>query len=133
MSFQQNDHREIYFRIRALAREMRKHSTPAEDHFWEQVRDRKLFGLKWNRQFIIQYPLEMNTSKFYIADFYCHQVKLVAELDGQIHRRQQEQDLLRTEHLMERGFTVIRFENKMVLKYWDKVEQTIREYMESCR
>ena len=125
-----NNQRKIYFHIRALAREMRKHSTPAEDFFWEQVRDRKLFGLKWNRQFIIECPLEMNNLKYYIADFHCHLLKLVVELDGQIHRKQQEQDLIRTEQLIERGFTVLRFENEMILEHWDEVEKRILEFME---
>ncbi len=133
MSNSKNAQRDTYFHIRTLAREMRKHSTPAEDFFWEQVRDRKLFGLKWNRQFIILCPLEMNSSKYYIADFHCHELKLVVELDGQIHRKQQDQDLLRTDQLMEIGFTVLRFENRMVLEHWDMVEKTIRKFIESDR
>jgi len=131
MSNHLNDQRKTYFLIRALARDMRKNATLAEDFFWEKVRDRRLFGLKWNRQFIIHCPLEMNASKYYIADFHCHQLKLVVELDGQIHRKQLEQDLVRTELLVERGFTVIRFENHIVLEHWDIVENTIREFMKS--
>ena len=130
MSFHQFDQRKIYFHIRALAREMRKNSTPAEDFFWEKVRDRKLFGLKWNRQFIIHCPMEMNASKFYIADMHCHQLKLVVELDGQIHLKQIEEDLIRTEQLMDRGFNVIRFENELVLKHWEDVEKKILEFMQ---
>jgi|WetSurMetagenome_2_1015567.scaffolds.fasta_scaffold272663_2 very-short-patch-repair endonuclease len=131
MFHHQLNQRKIYFRIRVLAREMRKNSTPAEDFFWQRVRDRKLFGLKWNRQFIIVCPLEMNSIKYYIADFHCHQLKLVVELDGQIHLKQKEQDLLRTEQLIENGFTVLRFENKVVLEHWEDVEKIIKEYMDN--
>jgi len=133
MSFHQFNQWKIYFHIRELAREMRKNATPAEDFYWEKVRNRKLFGLKWNRQFIIQCPLEMNAFKYYIADFHCHQLKLVVELDGQIHLKQIEEDLLRTEQLIERGFNVMRFENRMVLEHWDEVEKKILEFMENQR
>jgi very-short-patch-repair endonuclease len=66
----------IYFRIRELAREMRKNATPAEDFFWERVRNRKLFGLKWNRQYIIECQGDMNSIKYYVADFHCYQLKV---------------------------------------------------------
>jgi len=123
--------RELYLKIRGLAREMRKKSTKAEDCFWEKVHDRRLFGLKWNRQFIIQCPIDPDFTKYYIADFHCHELKLVVELDGQIHLKQQEDDLIRTERLCELGFRVIRFSNEQVLNHWDAVEDCIREYMQS--
>jgi very-short-patch-repair endonuclease len=121
----------VYFRIRDLAREMRKNATPAEEFFWEQVRNRKLFGLKWNRQFIIECTGAMNSVKYYVADFHCHELKLVVELDGHIHLKLTQEDLIRTEHLIENGFSVIRFENQTVLENWELVKETIREFMEN--
>jgi very-short-patch-repair endonuclease len=121
--------RKLYLRVRALAREMRKNPTEAEDFFWEKVRDRKLFGLKWNRQFIIQCQIDPDYIKFYIADYHCHEHSLIVELDGQIHLRQQDEDLLRTDRMIEFGFTVLRFTNDQVLNHWDEVEQIIKEYI----
>ena len=130
MLHRRKGNRELYLKIRALARKMRKNSTKAEDFFWEKVRDRRLFGLKWNRQFIIQCPIDSIFTKFYIADFHCHQLSLIIELDGQIHLKQQEEDHIRTERICEFGFTVIRFTNEQVLEDWESVELKIKQHME---
>ena len=123
--------KELYLRIRALAREMRKYPTEAEKYFWEKVRDRRLFGLKINRQFIIQCPIDSIFTKYYIADFHCYRLKMIIELDGHIHLKLQSEDLLRTENMIELGFTVIRFTNEQILNHWEEVERRIKEYMDS--
>lgn len=130
MLHRRTGNRELYLKIRGLAREMRKNPTKAEDFFWEKVRDRRLFGLKWNRQFIIQCPMDSIFTKFYISDFHCHKLKLIIELDGQIHLKQQQEDHIRTEHICEFGFTMMRFTNEQVLNQWDEVENSIRDCME---
>ncbi len=121
--------KKLYLRIRYLARKMRKGPTEAEDFFWEKVRDRRLFGLKWNRQFIIQCRLTPEFIKYYIADFHCHEHKLIVELDGQIHLRQGEKDMIRTYRMMEYGYTVLRFPNDQIMKDWVEVESVIRMYV----
>ncbi len=131
MLHQHRPHTELYLRVRILARRMRKNATPAENFFWEKVRNRKLFGLKINRQFIIQCRISPDFVKFYIADFHCHELKLVIELDGQIHLRQQSEDMIRTEHMIRYGFTVIRFTNEQVLRNWEEVEAVLNELMEA--
>jgi len=101
-------------------RELRKNSTNAEKIFWERVRNRKFMGLKINRQFPIFYDL-LGKESFFIADFYCHEKKLVIELDGKIHARQKEQDELRTEIMNQLGIKVIRFKNEEVEQNIDNV------------
>ncbi|WP_317132204.1 endonuclease domain-containing protein [Flagellimonas hymeniacidonis] len=66
----------------------------------------------------------------YIVDFYCASEKLIIELDGQVHFNSiaQEKDFIRTKHLEGLGFTVIRFENKMVFNNLPFVLQEIQEY-----
>ena len=59
------------------ARELRKNQTPAEQILWEMLRDRRFLNLKFRRQHQIG---------DYIADFYCHDLKLIIELDGSVHR-----------------------------------------------
>jgi very-short-patch-repair endonuclease len=127
----QNDNKEaIYYTIREFAREMRNRPTPAESFFWEKVRGRKYFGLKWNRQFIIECPIISGSVKYYIADFHCHQLKLIVELDGQIHKKQKMKDLIRTEDLTVFGFSVLRFTNQQVLEDWEGVVREIRKLIE---
>ena len=102
-------------------RELRKNSTKAEQVFWERVRNRKFEGKKFNRQFPIFYDL-YGKETFFIADFYCHEEKLVIELDGKIHDYTKEQDKLRTGIINLLGIRVIRFKN-------EEVEQNIENVM----
>ncbi|WKZ68452.1 MAG: endonuclease domain-containing protein [Melioribacteraceae bacterium] len=111
-----------------LCRELRKNSTKAEIIFWEAVRNRKFMGKKFNRQFPLFYNLGGKES-FYIADFYCHELKLVIEIDGGYHIKQKEFDMLRTEDIKNLGVTVIRFTNKEIETDLSKVLNEIkREY-----
>ncbi len=101
------------------AMELRKNLTPAEDKLWDALRNRRLCGFKFRRQ----HPL-----KQFIADFYCHEKKLVIELDGEIHQKQEisEYDEGRTFELEKFGLTVLRFKNEEVLRSFDKVLDMIK-------
>jgi cyclase len=61
--------------IFANAKKLRYNMTPAENMLWGYL------NLKTNLKFRRQHPLGD-----YIADFYCHQHKLVIEIDGSIHQ-----------------------------------------------
>ena len=67
-------------------RKLRKQSTKAEKIFWEVVRNRKIKGKKFQRQFPIRFEID-GKQRFFITDFCCFENKLVVELDGQIHER----------------------------------------------
>ena len=88
------------------AREMRHDPTPAEATLWRALRNRNL-----NYKFRRQHPIDK-----FIIDFYCAQVKLCVELDGDTHFElsQQEYDLARTAYLEELGYKIIRFSNQDV-------------------
>ena len=100
--------------VRERCREFRKRQTPAEKIFWEAVRNRKVMGLKFYRQYPIFFDY-FGKETFYIADFYCHEKKLVIEIDGKIHERQQAQDEIRTFVINLLGMEVLRFGNEEVL------------------
>jgi very-short-patch-repair endonuclease len=76
--------------IQEQARQLRKEMTPAEQILWDRLRGRRFQGLKFRRQ----HPLGR-----FIVDFYCAEHRLVIELDGGIHRHQQEYDQARTDAL----------------------------------
>ena len=63
----------------------------------------------------------------YIADFYCHQARLVVELDGSQHYdpTRQEKDLQRTAYLTAQGLKVLRFTNLEVTRQFSAVCQAI--------
>ena len=87
------------------ARANRKTATAAEDILWNALRGRKFLNLKFRRQ----HPLNA-----YIVDFYCHELKLVIEVDGKYHQEtaQIKYDEERTKELEAMGIKVMRLTNK---------------------
>ena len=90
------------------AKFLRNSMTEAENKLWNELRDRRLDGYKFRRQ----HPI-----KRFIADFYCHEAKLVVEVDGEIHNEEsnKEYDEGRTYELAEYSIRVIRFTNWEIL------------------
>ncbi len=81
---------------------------------WQLLRARRFIKLKFRRQHVI---------KPYIVDFYCHELKLVIELDGCQHGTDDtvEDDTKRTLFLEALGLTVVRYWNHDVLGRMDVV------------
>jgi len=100
------------------SREMRKNMTEAENVFWKMVRARKLSGLKFRRQQIID---------GFIVDFYCDSLGLCVEIDGGVHDTEEKRvyDRLRSEALELRKMKVLRFRNEEVLNDIDSVKAKI--------
>jgi very-short-patch-repair endonuclease len=108
-------------KIRTRARELGKTMTPAEEMLWQQLRGRRLGGLKFRRQ----HPLGN-----LIVDFYCAEHRLVIEVDGGIHAAQRESDAERTQQLVDHGYRVIRLTNKQVE---EAVGETLSIILAACR
>ena len=87
------------------ARTFRKQMTPEETQLWQQLRARRLDGLHWRRQQVIG---------GFIADFYCHAVGIVIEIDGAVHLQQVEYDCARDKIFTWSGLLVLRFTNTEV-------------------
>jgi very-short-patch-repair endonuclease len=122
-SYNDNLHKGSIGKLFEYARDLRKNETSAEDLLWRNLRNRRLDGLKFRRQ----HPLDK-----FIADFYCHEKRLVIEVDGSVHdsRDAKEGDDGRTFELKELGITVIRFRNEEVLNDMSLVLKMIREVVE---
>jgi very-short-patch-repair endonuclease len=106
------------------ARLLRQNQTPAEEILWKNLKNRKWKGLKFNRQFPIPFNYH-GQSRFFIADFYCHELKLVIEVDGGIHSNQKEYDQLRTIIISMLNIRVIRFSNEQIITDVKAVLQSI--------
>ena len=110
-----------------LRRELRTHGTIAEATLWQMLKSRQIEGFKFRRQFGIG-P--------YILDFYCPELRLCIELDGQPHFTPEgyEYDLHRTEYLNRfHGIQVMRFENIDVFCYPENVLSEIRHMIDKLR
>ena len=88
---------------RLRAREMRHAPVSAEKLFWNEVRDRRLGGHKFRRQYLIG-P--------FVVDFVCVEKKLIVELDGVLHADRPNYDKERDEFLEAQGYRVMRFRNE---------------------
>jgi leucyl-tRNA synthetase len=97
------------------AKEMRNNPTEAEKMLWLNLKSKAL-DYKFRQQHLIA---------DFIVDFVCLSKKLVVEVDGGIHDDREEADAERTKVLNEKGFKVIRFNNKEVLNNIDSVLDTI--------
>jgi very-short-patch-repair endonuclease len=98
------------------ARSLRKTMTEAEKSLWFHLRDRRLLGTKFRRQYA-RGP--------YIADFACVELKIVIELDGSQHMTQESYDKRRDAFMKQQGFTILRFWNNDVLSKTDNVVEAI--------
>jgi very-short-patch-repair endonuclease len=118
-----------YVKALHFARDMRKNPTQAEDLFWQHVRRRKLFSLKFNRQYVIQHAVINNEAHYFIVDFICLEHRLIIEIDGSIHDAQRDYDATREKILNEMGFVILRFSNKDVLDRVSFIEDRIALYL----
>ena len=103
-------------KLKPNAQHLRKHMTKEEAHLWYQCLCR--YKPCFRRQYVIGN---------YIVDFYCHQAKLVVELDGSQHYTPEEKqrDQIRTEYLQSLGLQVLRFSNLDVMQRFRSVCEAI--------
>jgi very-short-patch-repair endonuclease len=100
------------------AREMRKNPTDSEKKLWKELQKFRTKGFIFRRQ----HPIDI-----FIADFYCHKLRLIIEADGEIHDNEesQEYDEGRSAELEKYDIKVLRFKNSEVLNNMNKVTTTI--------
>ncbi|TMI61650.1 MAG: endonuclease domain-containing protein [Bacteroidetes bacterium] len=82
---------------------LRKNPTHEEMLLWQFLKVNQL-GVRFKRQ----HPIWL-----YIADFYCHELKLVIEIDGSVHNIKEvmENDIIREDDIKSFGIKVVRFKN----------------------
>jgi len=105
------------------AKALRYNMTAAENALWASL------GLKFpNTKFRRQHPLGQ-----YIADFYCHQHKLVIEVDGSIHSLPKviQNDFEKQQFLEGQGLKVLRFTNNQVFNNLEQVLESINKNISS--
>jgi len=99
-----------------FARELRKDMTDAEKILWTHLKE-GIQNLKVRRQHPIGH---------YVADFYCHKLKLIIEVDGSIHDLEEVKinDDEKEKYIIESGYNVLRFTNDQV---YHNVEYILNE------
>lgn len=101
------------------AKTLRKNMTKEERHLWYD--------------FLRTYPVRFLRQKVidnYIVDFYCHQARIIIELDGSQHYEEKGllKDNIRTQKIESRNLTVIRIPNNEINRNFEGV----CEYIDLC-
>src|SRR6185369_16937454 len=93
------------------AKDLRENMTEAELLLWSKINKNKL-GVRFKPQ----HPADL-----FILDFYCHELKLAIELDGESHAGRSEYDRGREAELENYGVKFIRFTNDEVFQNLETV------------
>ena len=103
-------------KLTPLSQKLRREMTKEERKLWYCFL--KTYPIRFHRQYVIDN---------YIVDFYCHQAKLVIELDGSQHYDPDGQlaDIQRTQILNANGLTVLRFSNADINQRFSQVCEAI--------
>ena len=105
--------------LKPKAQDLRRNATKQENHLWYD--------------FLRNHPCQFRRQKQfdrYIVDFYCHQARLIIELDGSQHYEEEAllKDKIRTDRIENRDLTVIRIPNNEINKNF----RGVCEYIDWC-
>ena len=101
------------------ARELRKNSTPGEIELWKTLKNKQLLGLEFRRQRPINH---------FIVDFFCKELMLAIEIDGNSHDYKIGYDLYRQNKLEELGIHFLRFSEQDAAIYTESILIIIEEW-----
>lgn len=109
-------------KLKEFARFLRNNSTKSEIKLWRTIKGKQIKGYDFHRQ----KPLLE-----FIADFYCHELALVIEVDGFTHKFEEtkQKDEYKQKELEKVGLTVLRFSDEDIHSELDKVFLSIESYI----
>ncbi|WP_320110817.1 endonuclease domain-containing protein [Draconibacterium orientale] len=108
-------------KLKNIRKHLRNHSTAAEATLWKMLKNKQIGGYKFRRQHSID---------MYIVDFFCYELMLAIELDGEVHADLNSiaWDTERDEKLAKLGITVLRYENRWVYEYPEIIKSDILKH-----
>ncbi len=107
--------------LKELARELRKNSTLTEIMLWNELKRKQVRGFDFDRQ----RPIDN-----YIVDFYCKDLQLAIEIDGESHYGNEDADETRQKKLESLGVRFLRFDDSEVRFKLDKVVSDIEKWID---
>ena len=107
-------------KLKDRARELRNNATDSEKKFWNFLR-KEFSGFHFARQ----KPLDQ-----FIPDFYCNKLKLIIEIDGEVHNSQKERDAERDNiFLIKYNIVTLRFANLQVEQDIQGIKSELEKYI----
>ncbi|TVR81096.1 MAG: DUF559 domain-containing protein, partial [Chitinophagaceae bacterium] len=111
-------------KLKELARKLRKNMTLSEVLLWNELKQKKMLGIDFDRQC----PIDE-----YIVDFYCKDLMLAVEIDGNSHDYEEvaKKDKRRQQRLESMGVRFLRFDDIEVKKNMRNVLLSIQYWIEA--
>ena len=106
--------------LRELSKNNRKKLTRSEEKIWKEV----LMKRKTRYKFLRQKPIDR-----FILDFYCSELNLAIEIDGNSHDKKKNYDEARDMFLNQIGIRTMRFTNNEVLNNIEDVKRKIINFI----
>lgn len=106
-----------YKELTPLSRTNRISPTEAEKKIWKEVLRKNQTGFR----FLRQKPINR-----FILDFYCSELDLAIEIDGDSHNKKKGYDESRDKFLNQIGIKTIRFTNDEILNNLGEVKRKLR-------
>lgn len=110
--------------LKEKARVLRNNSTKSEVLLWQFLKNKRMLGYDFHRQ----KPLDE-----YIVDFFCNELMLAIEIDGESHFGKEEYDEARQKNLEIFGVRFLRFEDTEVINNLDRVLKNIETWISQNR
>ena len=107
--------------LKQLARDLRKNMTLPEVLLWNELRNKSMLGFDFDRQ---------RPVGNYIVDFYCKDLLLAIEIDGDTHIYRYDYDDERQKELERLGVRFLRFDDIEVKKNMSNVLRVIADWIE---
>lgn len=108
-------------KLKEYARKLRNNSTYTEVQLWNYLKKKQLRGYDFDRQ----KPIDN-----YIVDFYCKDLMLAIEVEGESHYGNNNKDKIKDKRLNELGVTVLRFDDLDIVYKLDKVLEQIEKWID---
>ena len=108
-------------RLKEKARQLRNNSTFTEIMLWNQLKGKQVRGYDFHRQ----KPLYE-----FIVDFFCNELMLAIEVDGESHYGNEEHDKERQEKLESCGINFLRIDDMEIRHNLDEVVKRIEEWID---
>jgi very-short-patch-repair endonuclease len=106
--------------LKELARQLRKNSTLSEVLLWHHLKGRQILGHDFDRQ----KPIDN-----FIVDFFCNELMLAIEIDGDIHNYKMSQDIERQKRIEGLGVRFLRFTDEEVKQNIEGVVAVIEKWV----
>jgi very-short-patch-repair endonuclease len=106
--------------LKSLARDLRRNMTLSEVLLWKEIKNKSILGYDFDRQ----RPIGN-----FIVDFYCKELSLAIEIDGDTHIYRYDYDEERQRELEKLGVHFLRFEDIEVKRNMTNVLRVIEDWI----